>query len=225
MAELATWLFDNLPEVTKWRDASEQGGQLKEICTVLSGSFDGLKTDTDAFVQLIDADACPSAFLPMLASMLGFDFPFDLADAQQRAFLRNAVAVYRSRGSPSALVQGIGRLIGSDFVVDITGEDYVGHTLSVTVAGSENSITMAGDPLLENKVFYLIGQLTPAGIVPTLLFVYFGADTYQDELVDAETCIEETAWQTNRLGHNLNSFGLPTFAFSCNAFGQVLVNT
>lgn len=184
-ATMKAWLLERIPSMARYRDEQFQQGMLDELIEMLAHGLGLVKTDIDSFPDIIDTDDCPAAFLPELAKMLGFEFPYDLPEAQQRAFIRNSVALYRVKGRPITLQFVTTRLMGSkDFQIQITAEDWQTKTFTVQLVSTEESNLTAD---LTSKVVYLVDLYTPAGLVPTVLL----SAVYSDDMDPALWTVDD----------------------------------
>lgn len=197
--DLATWMYEHLPAMTRYRD---EDGHLKNLISVLAEGLVGIYEDVENFVQLVDVDNCPSEMLPHLGAMLGFEFPYDLPEEQQRNFIRTAVSLYRIKGTPTAIKFLASRMIGGGFRITIENEDHVAKTFDVRLEADEGSTILSQ---IENKVAYLVNIYSPAGIIPHLVVAYFNREELPNQLSDADhTTTQFTSWRLNFFGHRIN---------------------
>ncbi len=77
-------------------------GALHALTQVFAITLDEIKQSIDDFTKLFDIDHCPTRYLKIIATLLGY--PLEDADstAEQRWQLRTAVEWYRSKGSRKA---------------------------------------------------------------------------------------------------------------------------
>lgn len=193
--DMGAYLYSLLAESARERD-EEQGFPLQQLCAVLGSGLTDVRGDADLIPSLVNLDTCPVAQLPRLSQMLGFDFPFDLPEDQQRAFVRSAVSLYRLKGTPAALRFVVTRVIGNGFKLDITNEDYVGKTFDVQLTAVQDDASLNA---FENKVVYLVGLYSPAGLIPNIVIVYYYADVAPSaQRSDANHVTTQIdAWRTN----------------------------
>lgn len=214
---VGTWMYDHLPAMTRERDEKEANGALKKLLDVLGTSFDDLRTTADTLVTLVDVDTCPVEYLPKLAGLLGFEFPYDLEEQFQRNFVRSIVSLYRVKGTPAAMQFVVTRLIaGKGFSLEITNEDHVAKTYDVELTADDDTAVLNQ---LQNKIAYLVNLYSPAGMIPSILIVYYQSETIDSSRFDdaAHTTTEYTSWRSNRVEHRTNNNA------ETNAFGtQVL---
>jgi phage tail-like protein len=171
---LPDWMYRQIPPATRYRDEVESGAALQQLIDVLAVGVEWAQEKVDGFVYLIDPETCPEEVLPLLGAFLGFEFPFDLPVPMQRAFILNAVALGRIKGTPATLQLVVNRLMGpAGFVAEVMDEDWRAKTFSVQVATHEEGNAF---PDLERKVFYLVGQYKPAGMIPTIIFLYYSTE-------------------------------------------------
>lgn len=121
-------LYYNLPKNFRNADVKERY-QLKRYLDILvSGGIVPLHEETKALLTLIDIDKIPAKFLPHLASDLGFAFPYDLDEATQRTYIKNAVISYRMKGTKKALLFMIRELTKFTVTLDVNEDE---RTLAV----------------------------------------------------------------------------------------------
>lgn len=186
---------------------------LRQLLDVLSTGYQSLKEDIDSFATQIDIDGCPEEFLPHLAALLGFEFPYDLDVVQQRSYLRNIITLYRTKGTAWALRIAALRIIGAGFDLVVTNEDHVAKTFDVEVTADGDTTTGQ----MEQKLTYMVNQYSPAGMIPTVTVIYY----FSEATALASRSTEEfedtafSAWRTNMVGHLTNDEA------RLNAYGEV----
>jgi len=195
-AALGAWMYDKIPEITRRRDA-EEGEPLRQILAVLGEGLGDIEEAIEKLPELVDAETCPPQFLPALGAMLGFEFPFDLPEEQQRAFVRFMVALYQVKGTPFGLSFAASRLMGSGFAIQVVDEDWVAKTFALELTSQGDGSTLATE--LTNKLLVVIEQNTPAGLVPSLVvtFVFQEASALVPQETFTETTETVTAWRYN----------------------------
>lgn len=62
------------------------------------------KSDTDNLVSLVNADMCPSKYLPLLASYVGYDYDYSLSYETNRLIIKYFPKMIRLRGSEEGIV-------------------------------------------------------------------------------------------------------------------------
>jgi phage tail-like protein len=100
---MAEYLYNRLPGIYRSEDTKNLN-QLQRFLQVLAeGGFDKVLHDTEGLLSLIDINQIPEEYLPLMASDLGFEFPFDLDPQTQRTYIRNAIQSYKIKGTKKAL--------------------------------------------------------------------------------------------------------------------------
>lgn len=197
--DLATWMYERLPAMMRYRD---KDGHLKNLISVLAEGLVGIRKDVENFVHLVDVDNCPAELLPNLGAMLGFEFPYDLPEDQQRNFIRSIVSLYRVKGTSMALKFVASRLIGGGFRITVENEDHVAKTFDVKLTADQDSTLLSQ---LENKLAYLVGIYSPAGMIPSIVVVYYSTEELEDAMDDSNhTTQQYTSWRMNFQGHRMN---------------------
>lgn len=97
-------LYDLLPEIIRLRDlqTSDDGTPersiVRRVIEALQAELDVLKGEIEAVSVLQDVDACPVAYLPLLAAVLGASFPATWPEGRIRLFLSSAVQLFHASG-------------------------------------------------------------------------------------------------------------------------------
>lgn len=100
---MAEYLYNRLPRIYKSED-DKNFNQLKRFLEVLAeGGLDTAFHETEGILSLIDINKIPEEYLPLMASDLGFEFPFDLDPQTQRTYIKNAIQSYKIKGTKKAL--------------------------------------------------------------------------------------------------------------------------
>jgi phage tail-like protein len=95
-----TRLLDLLPPLYRLRDDS---GDLAAFLRVPGASLDELKDLIDRFPLLFDVDRCEERWLPYLAQVVGLPFDPRRSPAENRRRIREAVPLYRRKGTIPAI--------------------------------------------------------------------------------------------------------------------------
>lgn len=199
-------MYSRIPEGTRYRDElSEEGGKiapLRQLISVLASGLESIKGDIDGITNLLEVDNCPDKFLPHLAGLFGFEFPYDLPADKQRNFLRSLIPLAMAKGTPWSIRLAALRVIGDGFDLTIKDEDYRAKTFTVEVIAEGSGQTNQ----LEQKLSYMVHQYTPAGMVPSIVVIYYFAEETElsDRVGDDHSSWITTAWRTNFSGHTLS---------------------
>lgn len=175
---------------------------MRQFTSLLANGLGKALEEIEGFLERVDVELCPVELLPELGNMLGFDFPYDLPEDQQRSFVRSAVTLYRVKGTPHALKMVVTRFIGADFSLELLEENRLAKTFKVQLTANEQNVVLNA---LEQKVAYLIALYSPAGMIPALAVVYYASDeldsTRQND--DVSYDFQLTSWRVN-LGHRVS---------------------
>lgn len=177
-------------------------GALRQLIDVLAAGFDYVKGDADGFRDLVDIDRCPKEFLPHLAALFGFEFPFDLSEEQQRSYLHTIISMYRTKGTAWTLRLAALRIIGSGFDLEVANEDHVGKTFDVVLTAQGDGATTQ----LEQKLEFMVEQYSPAGMIPSIRIIYYFTEVADSTRAEDGTSssVAFNAWRFNYVGHTLN---------------------
>lgn len=122
-------LYDFIPAMNRREDAEGTGDlkrfvySLQEVVTLLLGEM-------DAFLDAIDPDYAPEAFVDAMLADLGNPFRFDLTLAKKRLLLSELVTLYRQKGTARGILAAVLFFLG--LTVNIT--DYTSNTLTLGVS-------------------------------------------------------------------------------------------
>ena len=101
---MADWfqnnLIDLLPPLYAHKD---ENGDLHSLLSLPAGTLDEIKEAIDKFPDIFDVDRCDERFLPLLAYLVGHQFDGTDTPANQRRLIREAVEIYRRKGTIPAI--------------------------------------------------------------------------------------------------------------------------
>jgi P2-related tail formation protein len=214
---LADWMYARVSGTMQFRD-SQGGAPLADIVRLMGAGVQAAKDAAGHLVDLIDIETCPASYLPQFGALLGFEFPYDLEESLQRNFIRSAVALYRIKGTPSAMQLVVDRLIaGKGFSIDVINEDYLAKTFDVQLTADD---TADGSGFLQDKVVYLVGVYSPAGMVPSVIVLFSTTETLDaTRQAESYTSLELTRWSMTVAGHTFNTVA-PGGTVAMNTLGQ-----
>lgn len=101
MSRLSDYLYNRLPKIYRTFDTSEQLKRYLE--TLTEAGLDLVMAETIGLENLIDANKCPSKFLPYLCETFGIEYQPDIPEMFQRRFLKNCVELYKKKGTKTAI--------------------------------------------------------------------------------------------------------------------------
>jgi phage tail-like protein len=84
------------------------------------------KGGVDFYPQMVNADECLPLYIPRLASLLGMTIDGTLPVSDQRALIRNAVAIYRQKGTEDGLARA---LRSNASILDVTVDSMAKHVM------------------------------------------------------------------------------------------------
>lgn len=117
-------LYNRLPRAYRYYDYKYNAEQLKRFLQALvEGGIYPVYKETRDILNLIDYDRIPAEYLPYLAGILGFTFPYDLDEQTQRTYIKNAVRFYRAKGTRDMLLFMIRELTGFRTTVELDKEN------------------------------------------------------------------------------------------------------
>jgi phage tail-like protein len=119
--KLMEFMYQNrLPSVYQKEDVLQKPVPLplKRFLDIADVGYNYMQDKIESIYNLYDIDKCPAEFLPLLASTVGFEFPYDMSEKERRAFLKALPTLYRNKGNKT-LFKYLGRVIfGNDTSVD-----------------------------------------------------------------------------------------------------------
>jgi phage tail-like protein len=140
----------------EWVNLEENGadpkGQLQRFLKLLSFTLDEVKGKIDAFPVLLNVDKTDADILPLLASLLGVDFSYDLSIPHQREEIKHAVNVYKRKGTVQSIRQFCRSVFGfnpeiSEWAKRIVMFNNPNHLLpQITTPGAMDEGGLANDP-------------------------------------------------------------------------------
>lgn len=94
-------LYDLLPQLYKVEDAKQKPipYPLKRYLQVAGIGLDFMRSKIEGHVNMFDLDKAPPELLPHLAKMLGFEFPYDMTEKEQRSLLKVIPILYKLKGT------------------------------------------------------------------------------------------------------------------------------
>lgn len=107
-----------LPEMNRSEDAS---GDLQAFVACLQEVLDLLLVDIDKFVEIIDPDLAPIAFVDAILADLGNPFTFDLADDDKRRLARLLAVIYKTKGTTPGMIGAVAFFVGVTITIDSIG--------------------------------------------------------------------------------------------------------
>lgn len=79
------------------------------------------KNDVDNLVSLVNADKCPSKYLPLLASFVGYDYDYSLSYEANRIIIKYYPMMIRLRGSMDGIILACAVALNSSNVLESEG--------------------------------------------------------------------------------------------------------
>ena len=120
------------------------------------------KSDVDNLVSLVNADMCPSKYLPLLATFVGYDYDYSLSYEANRLIIKYYPLMIRLRGSEEGIVLACAvALNSSDALKSITGAmNYIN-----VIYDEENAILKIFiNSTVPPKLYELIEVVRPVGM-------------------------------------------------------------
>lgn len=196
------FLYNRLPPHYRNVDAKYNYPLKRFLSVLVEGGFNPVERDIERMYDLLDPDKCPAEFLPLLAAILGFEFPFDMPEDIQRRFIKNAAKLYRIKGTRASLQYLISELMG--FQAILTSEDVINKTFVVDITASGD------DPHLElkqKKIVQLLEMYKPVGSRFSILTGY-GFEDRAPFFIAEEERVEAIRTRLNTIGgFRLNTKG------------------
>ena len=110
---MADWfqnnLIDLLPPLYEHKDES---GDFRSLLSLPAGTLDEIKEAIDRFPDIFDVEHCDERFLPLLAYLVGHHYDGTDTPENQRRLIREAVEIYRRKGTIPAIGRSLHQLAG-----------------------------------------------------------------------------------------------------------------
>ncbi|MBO8161165.1 MAG: hypothetical protein H0Z24_05965 [Thermosipho sp. (in: Bacteria)] len=177
--------YNTLPEVYRNEDTSKQ---LENFLKVFGEGANFLYSKIYDYYNLFNVDKVPKELLPYLAEMLGFYFPYDIPEQDQRKFIKIIPYLYRLKGTPTSF-EYLGReLFGWDTKVEknkvfYTGEDPVGG--ETQILDNETAVVKVYADVEESLVFNKVENfkkfaefIRPINTIISVVISYLYFDEY-----------------------------------------------
>jgi phage tail-like protein len=178
------FIYNLFPEKVRNEDAqidthdeSKNKPLYRFLGVIVDGGLSIMEQDIVNFTNLFDPDKCSDKYLPLLASLLGFEFPFDLSPKVQRRFIKYIPAFSRKKGTKNATEFIIKELLNFD--VEITSEDAVSRTFEISFTAPEDDSEATN---LENKATTLLNTYKVANSNYTKLITYYSSDIWRSNM-------------------------------------------
>lgn len=173
MAKITTeFLYNRLPHVYRTLD-SNRGEPLKRFLEILvEGGFKPLEDKIERFTDLFNPDKCPVEYLPLLSSLLGFEFPYDMPEEVQRRIIKVISKIYRIKGTATAIEYMINEI--TNFPTKVVNEDTINKTfeLDITTPGDGGNFEE-----VRQKIEYLTNIYKPVGSIVSFVYNLIYSDT------------------------------------------------
>jgi phage tail P2-like protein len=204
----ADFIYSLFPEVVRKVDAevdTEDESKNKPLYRytqiLVDGGFKFSEQDIVDFLNLFDPDKCPDKYLPLLAALLGFEFPFDLSPKVQRRFIKYIPAFYSKKGTVNATEFVIKELL--DYDVEITSEIPSTRTFEITFTAPDDDIEAQA---LESKATILLNRYKIANSNYTLELIYYYSEMWRTNFsVESSFSRIPTHGLNRRYGFELNT--------------------
>lgn len=95
-------LSDKTPEIY-----SKESRDFQLLCNVFDCFVNGIKSDIDSMIDVVNTERCPSRLLPLLATRIGFFTDAELTDEDLRMILASYPHILKNKGSELAIRQCI----------------------------------------------------------------------------------------------------------------------
>ena len=109
-------LYDLLPQLYKVEDAKQKPipYPLKRYLQVAGIGLDFMRSKIEGHANIFDLDKAPPELLPHLAKTLGFEFPYDMTEKEQRSLLKVLPILYKLKGTQTVFDYLARQIFGLD---------------------------------------------------------------------------------------------------------------
>lgn len=118
------WRIDEwIPAVNRGEDVTDE---LRGMLAIIQEVANLLLYEVDKWVDIIDLDRAPEAFLDAMLADLGNPFEFELSEIDKRRLLRILVDIYQAKGTGAGIVNAIRFFLGIETWIEIfTGDGWI----------------------------------------------------------------------------------------------------
>lgn len=184
-------LSDKTPEIY-----SKESRDFQLLCNVFDCFVNGIKSDIDSMIDVVNTERCPSRLLPLLATRIGFFTDAELTDEDLRMILASYPHILKNKGSELAIRQCINlfqrmRKINVPTEITIENKDAVGNDkYTITIGLNTGWIdTYVLDELVKHiiptgyAVNYVFYEKSGASVTNLAYNQVMNTLTEQDEIV------------------------------------------
>ena len=148
---------DNVPDIYTTSRDYQAILRLLDIITNVE------KNDVNNMVSLVNADKCPSKYLPLLASYVGYDYDYSLSYETNRLIIKYYPLMIKYRGSEKGIRIACAVAINSAMEKDDISGDM--EYLNVIYDEDDKILKVfVGANVLTKKMFELIELVRPVGM-------------------------------------------------------------
>lgn len=214
-------LSDKTPEIY-----SKESRDFQLLCNVFDCFVNGIKSDIDSMIDVVNTERCPSRLLPLLATRIGFFTDAELTDEDLRMILASYPHILKNKGSELAIRQCINlfqrmRKINVLTEITIENKDAEGNNkYTITIGLNTGWIdTYVLDELVKHilptgyAVNYVFYKKSGASVTELAYNQVMNTLTEQDEIVselrDGEIEDDEIHDRLYGLSNAIEIFGAP----------------
>lgn len=124
------------------------------------------KSDIDNLISCLNADKCPSKYLPLLASYVGYDYDYSLTYDANRLIIKYYPELIRNRGSETGMLLACAIVLNMSGVLN-TAADVSNYVNLVYSTNENNEIELniyISKTALAPTLFKLLEVVRPAGL-------------------------------------------------------------
>ena len=137
--------FDDYISTEIIPEATQSNGPFRRLLDAISFSIYDVNSEIDNLGILYDIDRCPEAYLPYIAQLIGWKLFGHNVD-KWRAQLKNAVKIYKAKGTKKAVQLAVDTVFGTD-TFDLSGkinelyESYIPNMMYYALATDSSAFT------------------------------------------------------------------------------------
>lgn len=124
------------------------------------------KNDIDNLISCLNADKCPSKYLPLLASYVGYDYDYSLTYDANRLIIKYYPELIRNRGNERGMLLACAIVLNISGVLEQAGDvsNYVNLVYSNNANNEVELNIYISKTALAPTLFKLIEVVRPAGL-------------------------------------------------------------
>lgn len=183
MEDYGKLLYDKLPQLYRTEDSKINPSPypLKRFLEIAGVGFDYLAEKQEGHANMYDLYKTPNELLPYLGEMMGYKFPYEMSDIEQRNFLKVLPLLYKFKGTErvfdylAQVVYGPQTRVNSEYRLNVDPINPYKHVIDIyiEVNGSFNDVIVRAE-----RFHKFANNFRPINTVVNPVIQMFYADEY-----------------------------------------------